>query len=127
MDREGSYSEKHVLEYINRLPTIAVACGPSKEVILTFDDYSAHLPPEFESALFQKGYFLIHIGGGVKGDVQVNGTTYHKDSKAAYTVFQKEPPHINLIVWKIFAGHKTINCYFHKLLLVADTVKVNLI
>ena len=72
-----------MLEYINRLPTIPVAFAPSKRVIFTLDDYSPHLPPEIESALFQ-GYFLIYIGGGVTGDVQVNDTAYHKDSKAAY-------------------------------------------
>ena len=58
--------------------------APSKLVTLTLDDYFAHLPPEVESALFWKGYFHIHIGGGVTGDVQINGTTYHKDSKASY-------------------------------------------
>ena len=58
--------------------------APWKEVTLTLDDYFAHIPPEIESALFRKGYFLIHIGGGVTGDVQINVTTCHKDSKASH-------------------------------------------
>ena len=73
-----------MLEYIKRLPTIPATFAPSKRVIFTLDDYSAHLPPKIESALFQTGYFLIHIGGGVAGHIQVNDTAYQKGSKAAY-------------------------------------------
>ena len=58
--------------------------APSKQVMFTLDYYSVHLQPEIQSALFQKGYFLIHIGGGLTGDIQINGTTYHNNSKAAY-------------------------------------------
>ena len=58
--------------------------APWKEVTLTLDVYFAHIPPEIESALFRKGNFLIHIGGGITGDVQLNVTTYHKDSKASH-------------------------------------------
>ena len=81
---KGSYRIKQMLEYINRLPTIPAAFYPERRVIFTLDDYSAHLPPEIETALFKKGYFLIHVGGGITGDVQVNDTTYHKQSKAVY-------------------------------------------
>ena len=81
---KGSYHIKQMLEYINRLPTIPAAFYPERRVIFTLDDYSAHLPPEIETALFKKGYFLIHIGGGITGDVQVNDTTHHKQSKAVY-------------------------------------------
>ena len=80
---KGSYRAKNMLKYINRLSTIPVDFASSKRVIFAFDNYSAHLPHETESVLFQKGYFLIH-NGGVTEDVQVNDTTYHKDSKAAY-------------------------------------------
>ena len=33
---------------------------------------------------FIKDYFLIEIGGGITGDVQVNDTFYHRPIKAAY-------------------------------------------
>ena len=59
-----------MLEYINRLATIPVAFYPERRVIFTLDDYFAHFPPEIETALFKKGYFLIHIGGEITGDVK---------------------------------------------------------
>ena len=62
-----------MLDYINKLPTIPVVF--SKRVIFTLDDYSAHLPPEIQCAFFRKDYFLLHIGVGITGDVQVKDTT----------------------------------------------------
>ena len=80
---KGSYHIKQMLDYINKLPTIPVVFSLSKR-IFAHDDYSVHLPPKIECAFFRKGYFLLHIGGGITGDVQVNDTTYHSESKAAY-------------------------------------------
>ena len=34
-----------------------------------------------EETFFKKGYFLIIIGGGITGDIQVNDTSYHRQSK----------------------------------------------
>ena len=42
------------------------------------------MPPEVEEAFRKKGYFLIVIGGGITGDIQVNNTSYHRQAKAAY-------------------------------------------
>ena len=78
------YRIKQMLEYINRLPTIPAAFYPERHVIFTLRDCSVHLPPEIETASFKKGYFLIHIRGGITGDVQVNDTIYHKQSKVLY-------------------------------------------
>ena len=78
---KDSYRVKHMLDYTNKLPTIPVVFSPSKRVIFTFEGYSANLPPEIERAFFRKGYFLLHIGRGITGDVQVNDTTYHIESK----------------------------------------------
>ena len=52
-----SYRIKQMLEYINRLPTIPAAFYPERRVNFTLDDYSAHLPPEIETALFKKRLF----------------------------------------------------------------------
>ena len=79
---KGSYRIKQMLEYINRLPTIPAAFYPKRRVIFTLDDYSTHFLPVIETALFKKGYFLIHIRGGITRDVQANDTTYHTQSKA---------------------------------------------
>ena len=78
-----SYRLQHVLEYIKRLPHVPVMFSPEKRNIFPLDDYSAH-PKEVESVLKDKVYFLIAIGGGITGDMQVNDTTYHRVVKAAY-------------------------------------------
>ena len=41
------------------------------------DDYSVHLKDEIKDALLEKGYMLVHIGGGITGDVQINDTHGH--------------------------------------------------
>ena len=37
-----------------------------------------------EESFFKKGYFLIIIGRGITGDIQVNDTPYHREAKALY-------------------------------------------
>ena len=67
---KGSYRTGNVLEFINRLPTLkASGLVPQNRDVFTLDDYSAHLPPSVEKALFAKGYFLVVIGGGITGDI----------------------------------------------------------
>ena len=72
------------MEWVQRLPTIHAGFKPAARDIVTLDDYSAHLTPEVEKALLEKGYFLIHIGGGITGDVQTNDTDYHRPIKREY-------------------------------------------
>ena len=81
---KGSYREENILEFINRLPTIHTKFCPRNRELFTLDDYSAHLGPEVEKAFSRKGYFLVHIGGGITGDIQVNDTDYHQPLKAEY-------------------------------------------
>ena len=81
---KGSYRLEHILKFIENLPTIPIAFAPEKRCVFTLDDYSAHLPQEVEDAFHKKGYFLIVIGGGITGDVQVNDTSYHRPVKTAY-------------------------------------------
>ena len=81
---KGSYRTENVIEFVNRLPTIHTNFQPHNRDVFTLDDYSAHLPPSVEKALFAKGYFLIVIGGGITGDVQVNDTDYHNPLKKEY-------------------------------------------
>lgn len=81
---KGSYRLQHVLEFIERLPKIHTIFKPGDRDVFTLDDYSAHLPLEVQSALHKKGYFLVNIGGGITGDVQLNDTDYHRPLKMAY-------------------------------------------
>ena len=81
---KGSYRLENALKYVESLPSIPVNFAPEKRCIFTLDDYSAHLAPEVEEAFRKKGYFLIVIGGGITGDIQVNDTSYHRQAKAAH-------------------------------------------
>ena len=58
-------------------PAIPIHFTPEKRRIFTLDDYSAHLVPEVKEDFLKKGYFLINIGGGITGDIQVNDESYH--------------------------------------------------
>ena len=51
--------------------------------IYVLDDYSVHLIPEVRQALFKKGHVLVITGGGITGDIQINGTNCHRDLKKA--------------------------------------------
>jgi hypothetical protein len=81
---KGSYRLEHLLKYISRLPRQNATMFPQNRVIFTLDDYSVHLHPSVEKAFFERGYFLILIGGGITGDVQVNDTSYHQEVKKLY-------------------------------------------
>ena len=87
---KSSYRVEHVLKYIESLPTIPIHFAPEKRRIFTLDDYSAYLVPEVEEAFFKKGYFLIIIGGGISGDIQVSDTLYHRQAKALYRKHKME-------------------------------------
>ena len=45
---KGSYRSKHLLEFIENLPTIPTALAPEKRFVFALDDSSAHLPKEVE-------------------------------------------------------------------------------
>ena len=87
---KGSYRLQHLLTYISRLPTQNAAMFEQLRVPFTLDNYSVHCLPEVEQALYDKGYFLILIGGGITGDVQVNDTRYHNPSKKKYRQIEQE-------------------------------------
>ena len=82
--KKGSYRLEHIKEWISRLPKIHTAFKPHARDVITLDDYSAHLPQEVQSIILEKGYFLVNIGGGITGDVQVNDTDYHRPLKRGY-------------------------------------------
>ena len=56
--------------------------------IYVLDDYSVHLMPEVRQALLKKGYVLVAIGGGITGDMQINGTSCYYNWKKHYREFK---------------------------------------
>ena len=40
--------------------------------------------PEIRKALYEKGYILMLMGGGITGFIQANDTDLHKSLKALY-------------------------------------------
>ena len=41
----------------------------SNYALYILDDYSVHITDEVKRALLAKGYILVVIGGGIKGDI----------------------------------------------------------
>ena len=54
--------------------------------IYVLDDYSVHLMLKAPQALLKKGYVLVIIGGGIIGDIQINDTNCHSDSKFFFEI-----------------------------------------
>ena len=52
--------------------------------IYVLDNYSVHFRPEIRQELFKRGYFLVLIGWGVIGGVQINDTDAHSPYKREY-------------------------------------------
>ena len=48
------------------------------------DNYAVHLMPEVCYALFERGYILVPMGGGITGDEQVNDIHAHRPLKGHY-------------------------------------------
>ena len=52
--------------------------------IYVLDNYAVHLMPEVCYALFERGYILVPMGGGITGDEQVNDIHAHRPLKGHY-------------------------------------------
>ena len=52
--------------------------------IYVLDDYAVHLMPEIRKALYERGYILILMGGGITGSISANDTDLHKRLKALH-------------------------------------------
>ena len=81
---KGSYRIELISGMIDKLPNRFNMFTEQSFAIYVLDDYSFHLMPEFRQALFKKGYVLVIIGGGITGDIQINGTNCHRDLKKHY-------------------------------------------
>ena len=105
----GSYRQENVLKTISTLPTRIgpiernLPSGHKKFAIMTLDDFSAHLNEEVKQKLFQKGYILVLIGGGITGDIQPNDTALHHHLKENYREIEQ-----NLLTSKLVSDPEKV-------------------
>ena len=81
---KGSYRLEQLLETIKHLPNWFNIFSHDNFAIYVLDDYAVHLMPEIRQDLWNRGYSLVIIGGGITGFVQVNDTHLHNPSKSQY-------------------------------------------
>ena len=81
---KGSYRLEQLMETIKHLPNRFNIFSHANFAIYVLDDYAVHLMPEVRQALWNRGYILVIIGGGITGFVQVNDTHLHKVLKNEY-------------------------------------------
>jgi len=71
----GSYKVDDVLAYLH---THLEPWGPARRWrILTADDYKCHKDPRVFELCWSRGYFLVLLGGGITGAVQICDTHLH--------------------------------------------------
>ena len=80
----GSYRLEHMIKTINNLPNRFNPFTQKNFAIYVLDDYAVHLMPEVRKALYERGYILVVMGGGITGFVQANDTDLHRRLKALY-------------------------------------------
>ena len=80
----GSYRLEHMLKTINNLPNRYNPFTPKDFAMYALDDYAVHLMPEIRKALYQRGYILVVLGGGITGFIQANDTDLHHHLKTKY-------------------------------------------
>ena len=83
---KGSYCLEQLLETIKHLPNRFNIFSHANFAIYVLDDNAVHLMPEVRKALWDRGYVLVIIGGGIMGFVQVNETHLHKKLKSEYKI-----------------------------------------
>ena len=73
-----------MLKTIGNLPNRFNPFTQKNFAIYVLDDYAVHLMPEVRKALYNRGYILIVMGGGITGFIQANDTDLHRRLKAFY-------------------------------------------
>ena len=74
----------HAEKNIKNLPHCFNPFTQKGLAIYVLDDYAVHLMPEIRKALYEKGYILMLMCGGITGFIQANDTDLHKRLKALY-------------------------------------------
>ena len=86
----GFYRLEHILKTISHLPNRYHIFSEKDYAIYVLDNYAVHLMPEVHCALFERGYILVPMGGGITGDEQVNNTHAHRLLKGHYQDVESE-------------------------------------
>ena len=73
-----------MLKTISNLPNLYNSFTLKDFAIYVLDDYAVHLMPEVRKALYQRGYVLVLMGGGITGFIQANDTDHHHHLKSHY-------------------------------------------
>ena len=76
-----SYRLEHLKKTISNLTNRYNMFSEKDFAIYVLDDYAVHLMPEVRQALYDRGYVLVVMGGGITGDLQVNDTHTHRALK----------------------------------------------
>ena len=100
---KGSYRFGHMLKIISNLPNCYNPFTKRNYAIYVLDDYAVHLMPEIRKALFQRGYILVVMGGGITAFIQANNTHLHRQLKAYHCHLEME-----LIMEKLRADKKKV-------------------
>ena len=80
----GSYRIDQMLKTISNLPNCYNPFTLKDFAIYVLDDYAVHLMPKVRKALYQRGYVLVLMGGGITGFIQANDTNLHHHLKSHY-------------------------------------------
>ena len=94
-----------MLKTIKSLPNRFHLLTQKRFAIYVIDDYAAHLMPEIRKALYERGYILILMGGGITGFIHANDTDFYKRLKDVYC--EEE---INLMLKMLDADKSKIPC-----------------
>ena len=86
----GSYRLDQLLKTISNLPNRYHPFTQKDYAIHVLEDYAVHLMPDVRKALFQSGYILVIMGGGITGFTQSNDTDLYRKLKANYRDLEME-------------------------------------
>ena len=86
----GSYRIEQMKKTIENLPNRFNPFTQKNFAIYVLDDYAVHLMPEVRKMLYQRGYILVVMGGGIAGFIQLNDTHLHRKLKALYRSSEME-------------------------------------
>ena len=80
----GSYRLEHMIKTVNNLPNRYNPFTQKDYAIYALDNYAVHLMSELRKALWNRGYILVILGGGITGFIQQNDTHIHRPLKRNY-------------------------------------------
>lgn len=86
----GSYRIDQLKQTIMNLPNRYNSFTCKDFAIYVLNNYAVHLMPEVRKLLWERGYVLILIGGGITGYIQENDTHVHHQLKREYQDHEAE-------------------------------------